>query len=253
MPLRHVPEYHDFMFIVARLLDTVKVEPIDLPLSKYQLREERRNQFSQGLGSKVEATEDELDNAQCQQLEERLKSLIQDKFVDKIVPEVGLVVAFLEFNGVKDAVIQDGRSCFKVDFNVVAFCPFVNEVIDGTLVGSDASGLTVSVEFYRDIKIPPQAIHSDRYFDADSQTWFWTVDEDTNLPYALGNPIRLRVTDTVFNRPVKLGDRHRPMPIATAPSEEPVEVSSAPSEVAAMIVVGTSHGDGLGMLAWWSP
>ncbi len=52
-------------------------------------------------------------------------------------------MSFYDLTRISEALIfpGDGRAHFKVDFRAVVFRPFKNEILEGVIVGSDATGL----------------------------------------------------------------------------------------------------------------
>eukprot|EP00919_Chromeraceae_sp_WS-2016_P024699 GHVR01058387.1.p1 GENE.GHVR01058387.1~~GHVR01058387.1.p1 ORF type:complete len:138 (+),score=24.36 GHVR01058387.1:35-448(+) len=89
-------------------------------------------------------------------VEDELKKLIVSKYIDKVLPDIGLVSCFSEFAEVKEAVVYpgDGSAHYKVSFNLVVFKPFLGEVIIGRISSCDKGGVNVSLGFFKDIKIP---------------------------------------------------------------------------------------------------
>lgn len=68
----------------------------------------------------------------------------------QVVPTVGLIIAFYEFVQIKEAKILagDGRAHFKVVFRMIVFQPFIGEILQGTVSGSDSVGLTGERVFF---------------------------------------------------------------------------------------------------------
>eukprot|EP00439_Symbiodinium_sp_Y106_P012526 s2327_g1.t2 len=65
---------------------------------------------------------------------DRLKKQIQLRFVDRVLPNVGLCIEFYNFVSIKDAIIYPGdgqQSCgeayIKVEFNLIVFQPLIDE------------------------------------------------------------------------------------------------------------------------------
>eukprot|EP00929_Paragymnodinium_shiwhaense_P122270 TRINITY_DN94908_c0_g1_i1.p1 TRINITY_DN94908_c0_g1~~TRINITY_DN94908_c0_g1_i1.p1 ORF type:complete len:222 (+),score=57.63 TRINITY_DN94908_c0_g1_i1:76-741(+) len=172
----------------------------------------------------------------------QLKREIQKKYVDRVIPRVGLCVQFYDFVRVKEAIVHpgDGKlSCaealFKVEFHVIVFQPEIGEWLVGTILESTRIGLRVSLGFFQDVLIPASNLQAPYVFDGASQTWAWQyraqdTGEVINFFYERGEQIRFRVTAVEF-------------PEAFGPK--------GPIKESAMQVVGAVNGDGLGVLAWW--
>ena len=95
---------HKSMFIVSSLEDDIRVAPQDL-------------------------TKAPLD---------AVTSVIEQRFVDKVIPNLGLVVTIYDVTSIEGGYIypNDGAAFFKVKFRLVVFRPFVGEVIVGKLKSS---------------------------------------------------------------------------------------------------------------------
>lgn len=171
--------------------------------------------------------------------EDHLKTIIQNKFVDRVVQDVGFVIAFYDFIEIKEAKIYagDGRAHFKVDFRMVVFHPFIGEILQGIVTGSDSVGLHVSMDFFQDIRIPSVLLREPKGYDTVEKTWSWNY-EGYKLQYTPEAPIRFRVTDVHFNKRQRT-QQQLPAGAADTPQEPP------------MVILGSVNEDGLGLAAWW--
>eukprot|EP00927_Polykrikos_kofoidii_P026922 TRINITY_DN23880_c0_g1_i1.p1 TRINITY_DN23880_c0_g1~~TRINITY_DN23880_c0_g1_i1.p1 ORF type:complete len:275 (-),score=52.04 TRINITY_DN23880_c0_g1_i1:124-948(-) len=172
----------------------------------------------------------------------QLKKEIQSRYIDRVIPNVGLCVEFYEFVRIRDAPIYPGDaklSCgeavFSVEFHLVVFRPAIDEWIVGTVSGSTTFGLRVSLGFFEDISIPSSNLRSPHAFDAGRRTWAWEYrSEDTreviNFFYDIGELVRFRVTQVVFPEP---------------------QGPDTASKISAMSIVGAMDRDGLGCNCWW--
>mmetsp|Transcript_20684 Transcript_20684/g.47469 ORF Transcript_20684/g.47469 Transcript_20684/m.47469 type:complete len:103 (+) Transcript_20684:119-427(+) len=77
----------------------------------------------------------------------QLKKEIQCKYVDRVLPEVGLCIEFYDFVRIKDAPIYpgDGKlACgepyVKVEFHLIIFRPMIDEWLVGCVQESTTSG-----------------------------------------------------------------------------------------------------------------
>lgn len=129
---------------------------------------------------------------------------ISDKYLDRVLPDLGLVVAFYEIVKVGDAYIFPGdlknswgEATTKVTFNLVVFKPHFGETIVGKITNSTHEGLTVSLGFFQDIKIPCNMLPTPNVFDAKDNLWVWQY-EGQNFFYEPGSDIRFKVADIVF-------------------------------------------------------
>eukprot|EP00930_Biecheleria_cincta_P037249 TRINITY_DN25543_c0_g1_i1.p1 TRINITY_DN25543_c0_g1~~TRINITY_DN25543_c0_g1_i1.p1 ORF type:complete len:214 (-),score=57.82 TRINITY_DN25543_c0_g1_i1:45-686(-) len=173
---------------------------------------------------------------------DQLKKQIQIKYVDKVLPNVGLCVEFYNFVCIKDAPLYPGdgkMSCgeawVKVEFNLIVFQPMPDEWLVGSVSGSSPRGLTVSLGFFQDVEIPSTNLRTPYVFDAAQQMWVWRYHDDetkevTNFFYEKDELIRFRVTEVQF-------------PDASWPQER--------RQQRPMSISGAVDRDGLGLVCWW--
>lgn len=64
-----------------------------------------------------------------------ITEVLERTFIDRVVRNVGLVVTLYDVLGIGEGALyhSDGGVHYKVSFRVVAFCPFVNELLTGTV------------------------------------------------------------------------------------------------------------------------
>jgi len=172
----------------------------------------------------------------------RLKIEIQNKYVDRVVPNVGLCVAFYDFVEIREANVYPGdgkKSCgeayCKVEFRLITFAPALDEWLVGTIANSTQAGLSVSLGFFADIEIPSVNLRTPYTYDNRQNSWVWRWENPetrdvVNFFYRKDELIRVRVTQVLF-------------PPATGPKDRRREST--------MKVVGAVDRDGLGCVSWW--
>lgn len=156
-----------------------------------------------------------------------LRNRINDKYLNKVVKNAGLMIYFVGFDGVDHADIDDdGGLLYSVTFKMIAFKPYIGEIIEGVIVGSDSTGLTVSLGFFNDVKIPCSDLREPKSIDSNTKLWSWDY-ENHKLYYFIDSTIRFKVSNILFNDQVN------------------------DNEMPSMVIVGNVQGDGLGMISWW--
>lgn len=147
-----------------------------------------------------------------EELKVRLRDVLSAKFVDRIILEYGLCVALMDLVSVEAQPIlgpNDGRPSFKVQFETLLFSPVKDEIISGRICASDATGLRISCQVMRDIRVPAHMLQEPSAFDAQAGLWYWKVDikeEATGMTntkqlwYELNGLVRLRVCDVIYNK-----------------------------------------------------
>ncbi|KAH8584684.1 RNA polymerase Rpb7 [Cryptosporidium sp. chipmunk genotype I] len=158
-----------------------------------------------------------------------LRNRINDKYLNKVINNAGLMIYFVGFDCVDHADIDDdeGGLLFRVTFKMISFKPYIGEVIEGVVIDSDSTGLTVSLGFFNDVKIPCSDLREPKSIDSNTKIWSWDY-ENHKLCYLIDSTIRFKVSSVLFN-------------------EQPHDNSISP-----MVVVGNVQNDGLGMISWWS-
>jgi len=174
----------------------------------------------------------------------QLKREVQSKYVDRVIPNVGLCIEFYAFVKIKDAPVYPGdnkmtfgEAVFRVEFHVIVFQPRIGEWLVGSVSGSTTAGLRVSLGFFHDVLIPPSGLREPYVFDNAHKLWAWQFrDQESraseNLWYRFGELVRLRVTSVAF--PDTMGPK--------GPSK---------TSTSAMQVIGAVDKDGLGCVSWW--
>eukprot|EP00922_Rhytidocystis_sp_ex-Travisia-forbesii_P051351 GHVS01076230.1.p1 GENE.GHVS01076230.1~~GHVS01076230.1.p1 ORF type:complete len:200 (+),score=22.67 GHVS01076230.1:87-686(+) len=173
-----------------------------------------------------------------------LQQAVKRKYLNQVLPEEGLAVGLHELCGVEEGVVRsgdDGCSRHRVKFRLLLFRPLPQQLIEGTVLQSDATGLTVSLEFFKDVKILQEYLREPKGFndDGDQMLWWWSF-EGHELLYEPQQRIRFKVQDVKFS---KAQASVRCIP-GVAPIGEDIYVPP-------MVVIGRVDEDGLGMVTWW--
>ncbi|ESS33962.1 RNA polymerase Rpb7, N-terminal domain-containing protein [Toxoplasma gondii VEG] len=211
LPWFAVPVFAEKMFVISLLQDAVSVLP----------------------------------ETQMKNQGEVLRKAIEEKYLNKVVVNCGLAVAFYELRRIQSATIRsgDGSARYKVEFSLVFFRPFQGEILEGTLMHSDNHGLRISLGFFHDVYIPAAALREPKGFNAASERWWWGF-EDHELEYApLQQAIRFRVQEIRFDQALADGN-------GGAGTQELV-AGAERMGLAPMVVLGAVDDDGLGMKTWW--
>mmetsp|Transcript_32173 Transcript_32173/g.94006 ORF Transcript_32173/g.94006 Transcript_32173/m.94006 type:complete len:201 (+) Transcript_32173:113-715(+) len=172
----------------------------------------------------------------------QVKKEIQCKYVDRVIPNVGLCVEFYDFHEFRDAIVYPGdgklacgEAYFKVEFNMIVFRPIANEWLVGCISGSSEKGLSVTLGFFHDVEVPSSNLRTPYTFDAVRQVWVWQyrnleTRESINFFYEKEELLRFRVISVIF-------------PEAGTTQKDKKETP--------MRIVGAVDLDGLGCMCWW--
>ncbi|KAJ2078328.1 DNA-directed RNA polymerase III complex subunit Rpc25 [Coemansia sp. RSA 988] len=194
------------MFVLVVLRDTLKIEPAEFRKTR----------------------------------EQALKDEINKKYANRVLHDVGLCMLIHDLLKIDEGFVQhsEGWIWVKVEFRMIVFRPFRDEVLVGRVRSASPAGIEVSMGFFDDISIPANQMPMGSEFDGSEGVWVWRY-EGNELFMDLEEPIRFRVLNTVFldvspPRPV-VGD------VDSVPASHPPPFS----------LIGTVADDGLGLLSWW--
>lgn len=171
-------------------------------------------------------------------IHEALKNEIHQKYSNKVLANVGLVLSLWDILDIKEGLLRpgDGASYVEVKFRIIVWKPFIGEVVEGTVNDCTLEGIKVKLEFFDDIFIPQKMLFENCEFKGVEKAWVWKPDEDTELFIDIGEKIRFRVEEEAFFN-VK--------PKTNINNE--VEKSSTPPYA----IVASCQTDGMGCVSWW--
>ncbi|KAI7867817.1 DNA-directed RNA polymerase III subunit RPC8-like protein [Spinellus fusiger] len=209
------------MFLLAELEDTVKIVPNDFRKST----------------------------------NEAITDVLNEKFANKVVQDVGLCISVRDITHMSEAHILygDGCSYSKVSFRLLVFRPFIGEVLTGKIKSCSARGVRVSMGFFDDIHIPAPALQIGSEFDVAEQVWVWSY-EGQKLYMDIEETIRFRIlhelftdtTPTTHQGTVAGGSRQSVAEMAASS-----DLAANSTKIPPYALTCTIQEDGLGLLSWW--
>ncbi|CAA7026387.1 unnamed protein product [Microthlaspi erraticum] len=171
-------------------------------------------------------------------LEDAIKSVLQNVFLDKVLANLGLCVSVYDIKSVEGGFVLpgDGAATYQVGFRIVVFRPFVGEVISAKLKESDANGLRLTLGFFEDIYVPAPFLPTTSRCEADpynrnQKRWVW---EHDGQDYDIDDSCQIKFRVESISYPT--------VPIERAEDAKPF---------APMVVTGNLDDDGLGLVSWW--
>jgi len=211
-----------------------------------------------------------------------IRSLIESKYVDRVIPDVGLAIALYDIVSIKDAYIfpgdlrdSQGDAACRVVFRLVIFRPKINELVIGRVHSCSQMGIQVSLGFFHDVSVPANLLRQPAVFDERLRTWVWQYQPDgdhstpSHYPYRQDELICIRIKSVQFTdsldssldatrraQALSKSSATQPPKPNTAPGEdqetgEHKHVSHVHTEQPPMLVVGSVGEDGLGLVSWW--
>ena len=104
-------------------------------------------------------------------LPDALQDALTEKLANKVLKDVGLVIALWDILRIGDSYLLpgDGASHTRVEFRILVFRPFMEEVLVGKIKCCTKEGVHLSLGFFDDILIPPEALQHPHRFDETDQ------------------------------------------------------------------------------------
>ncbi|CAB4067038.1 RPC8 [Lepeophtheirus salmonis] len=108
-------------------------------------------------------------------LPDALREEINRKVSNKVVLNVGLAVCLFDILEIGDSFVfpGDGASHTHVQFRLLVFRPFMEEIINGKIKSCSKDGVQISLGFFEDIWVPPESLQNPYRFDEADQVWVW--------------------------------------------------------------------------------
>lgn len=193
------------------------------------------------------------------------------KYVNKVIPNIGLGVSFFDFTSVGEPYIYPGAgSAIRlVAFRLVVFKPFVGEVMTGKVTEISHEGMRISIDFFDDISISGTQLQHPSVYDPTKNQWTWTYDDGENqTPFVteVGDEVRFKVRAVSFTsltQTTKGTTATTTQESATADAAKldgaplvrrrssSVDLNNDQEPPAAMQVTGSTNDFGLGVISWW--
>ena len=125
---------------------------------------------------------------------------LAEKFSNKVLPGIGLCVTTYDILHIGESQLYPGNGSHHtaVEFRLVVFRPYPGEVMTGTVVSCDRSGVRVSLGFFDEIHVPARLLQQPSSWSDEEGVWVWDVTSDHQLFLDLENPLRFRVEQVKF-------------------------------------------------------
>lgn len=202
---------------------------------------------------------------------------IEIKYVNKVIPNVGLGIAFFDYVSVGEPYLYPaaGSAIRLVVFRLVVFRPFIGEVITGRVTRMSKDGLAVSIDFFDDITISGAQLQNPSTYDPVKNQWTWVYDDGENqTPFVteVGDQVRFKVRSVSFTSLTHsakgimatttsesselprnteiVGQDGASLPLVRRRSSS-TDISNEKDVPSAMQIAGSTNDFGLGVTSWW--
>ncbi|KIM97708.1 hypothetical protein OIDMADRAFT_105227 [Oidiodendron maius Zn] len=195
------------MFILTKIADLVQIHPSDLEKGHAQVIEDN----------------------------------INAKYANKVIQKIGLCICMYDLLSASDGLIGngDGLVNVNVEFRLIVFRPFKNEVLIGRISSATDQGIRIRTAFFDEIFVPRDRLPEGSFFSRDEQNYQWPVSPADKLFYDNHDTVRFRIEEEHWFDQSPLG------PSAANDLNAPASAHSPYTLVASM------EDPGLGPCLWW--
>ena len=174
-------------------------------------------------------------------IEEALTNELSKKYANKVIKNLGLIVAVWDLLEIKEGKLKPGEGSAFVEtrFRCVVWKPFVGEVLTGWVSDCTSEGIRVRMNFFDDIFIPKNYLYENCDFRETEKAWVWLPEEGTELFIDINEKIRFRIEEEFFTD--------------IKPKEE-LSVSDDydnQPQVTPYALIASCQTDGMGCIDWW--
>ena len=209
------------------------------------------------------------------------------KYSNKIIQKIGLCICIYDVLWTSEGLIGhgdglvnvNGASCahesilfemgapididavVTVEFRIVVFRPFKNEIIFAKITESTPAGLHLRTDFFTDIFVPFEKLPDKCVYEPNEKLWVWQVPtsgDEEEAPEGLTGEKEPQYESMYF-------DNHEMVRVQVVDEEwhdlspdGPVEAPNGPEEDAPVVkktppyrIIGSMQSEGLGVCLWW--
>lgn len=176
---------------------------------------------------------------------EALEHAVNKRFSDKIIPGVGLCIAFWDWIEIGEDSLQilSGDSSTQCSFRVVVFAPFEGEAVFGRISGACKNGIFMELGFFDAIVLPKEQLPKPSVFDEQERAWIWKPSFDgveQTMYMDVTNEHVFRVREILYDDQSKI-----------PPAERAKEDRNPMSIIASLYDDVLEDTQGLGDPLWW--
>lgn len=179
-------------------------------------------------------------------IKECITNELSKKYANKVVSNLGLVIAVWDILDIKDGLLKpgDGAAFVETKFRCVVWKPFIGEILTGWVLECTADGVKVKMEFFDEIFIPKNYFFENCSFRPEDKAWVWAPDDETELFIDLNEKIRFRIEEEIF---VNIKPKSSAEAIGLGQEDEENKKDKIPPYA----LLASCQTDGMGCVSWW--
>ncbi|KAK3936481.1 RNA polymerase III subunit Rpc25-domain-containing protein [Diplogelasinospora grovesii] len=184
----------------------------------------------------VQIKPEDFNKQSCIAIEDNINA----KYANKVVQKIGLCICLWDILWTSEGLIGHGTGLVNVnvEFRMVVFRPFKDEVMIARIVSQTQEGINLATDFFHDIFVPYTELPDNTEFEPAEGLWVWKEDDQV-MYYDNNEMVRVQVIAEEWHDQTPNG------PPKDA-SEEPISRVRPPYQI-----TGSMKGPGLGCYLWW--
>ncbi|KAH8657026.1 DNA-directed rna polymerase III 25 kd polypeptide [Tricladium varicosporioides] len=143
----------------------------------------------------VQIKPEDFDKDAAQAIEDN----INEKFSNRVIQKIGLCVCLYDLLSASEGLIGHGTGLVNVnvEFRLIVFRPFKNEVMVGIISSSSPRGIRIRLNFFEDILVPPHKLPPNTHFSPSEQVYIWDAGEtdEEKLYFDNHEKVRFRIEE----------------------------------------------------------
>ncbi|KAM7190282.1 RNA polymerase III subunit Rpc25 domain containing protein [Naviculisporaceae sp. PSN 640] len=163
---------------------------------------------------------------------------IHKKYCNKVIQKIGLCISLWDILWTSEGLIGHGTGLtnVNVEFRMVVFHPFQNEIILARIATQTPEGIHLAMDFFEDIFVPQSELPDNSEFEPTEGVWVWK-EEDQELYFDHNEMVRFQVLAEEWHDQTPMG---------------PVEAEAAADQLQPPYrITGSMKAPGLGCCLWW--
>ncbi|TVY62804.1 DNA-directed RNA polymerase III subunit RPC8, partial [Lachnellula suecica] len=133
------------------------------------------------------------------------------KYSNKVIQKIGLCVCMYDLLSASDGLIGHGTGLVNVnvEFRMIVFRPFKNEVMVGRISSAKPDGINIRTKFFNEIWVPFEKLPDGTQFSDADQIMIWRTADGEELYFDNHETVRFRVEEEEWVDQAPVGPRQK--------------------------------------------